>query len=347
VSLADDLVWLIDIASPTGHEDALRDAITDRLGAAGLPARQVGRSVVVGATSGKPVVSLYGHLDTVPTQGNLPARIEGDRVFGLGASDMKAGLAVMMALLEDPEVQGGPFDVIGVFYDGEEGPADGNGLEAVLDTVDDLGTSEIAVVMEPTDGELQLGCQGVLNARVEFHGRAAHSARPWLGENAISKAGAWLAAMHERQHRPVEVEGLQFNETYAVTMAEGGVANNVLPARFAINVNHRFPPDRTVAEAEARLLEVCAGADELTIVDRAPAASIPAGNPHLDRLRGLVDVVSAKTAWTDVARLTERGIPAVNYGPGEVALAHTVEESVAVGALDEAFEVMRRFLSSE
>jgi succinyl-diaminopimelate desuccinylase len=346
VSLAEDLVWLIDIASPTGYEETLRDAIAARLGAAGLPVQQVGRSVVVGAATGKPVVSLYGHLDTVPAQGNLPARIEGDRVFGLGASDMKAGLAVMVAVLEESEVQGGPFDVIGVFYDGEEGPADGNGLEAVLDAVDALRTSEFAIVMEPTDGELQLGCQGVLNARVEFHGRAAHSARPWLGENAISKGGAWLASMHERQHRPIEVEGLQFNETYAVTMAEGGVANNVLPAGFVLNVNHRFPPDRTMAEAEARLLEVCAGADEVTIVDRAPAAPIPVANAHLDRLRGLVDVVSAKTAWTDVARLTERGIPAVNYGPGEVALAHTVEESASVAAMGQVVQVMRELLTS-
>jgi succinyl-diaminopimelate desuccinylase len=347
VSLADDLVWLIDIASPTGHEEALRNAVAARLGATGLLVRQVGRSVVVGEASGKPVVSLYGHLDTVPAQGNLPARIEADRVFGLGASDMKAGLAVMVALLEDPGVQGGPFDVIGVFYDAEEGPADENGLEAVLDAVADLGTSEFAVVMEPTDGELQLGCQGVLNARVEFHGRAAHSARPWLGENAISKAGQWLARMHEAQHRPVEVEGLVFNETYAVTVAEGGVANNVLPSRFVVNLNHRFPPDRTVVEAEARLLEVCAGADEITIVDRAPAAPIPAGSPHLDRLQGLVDVVSAKTAWTDVARLTERGIPAVNYGPGEVAQAHTAGESASVPAMEKAFEVMKKLLTAK
>lgn len=346
MSLADDLVWLIDIASPTGKEEALRAAVADRLSANGLPTRSVGRSLVAGRVTGRPIVSLYGHLDTVPEQGNLPARHAGGRVFGLGASDMKGGLAVMVALLEDPQVLAGPFDVIGVFYDGEEGPAAGNGLERVLDQSPELAASEFGVVMEPTDGELQLGCQGVLNARVEFHGRAAHSARPWLGENAISKAGEWLAAMHVRQHRAVEVEGLSFNETYAVTMADGGVASNVLPARFVVNVNHRFPPDRTVAEATERLLEVCAGADEVSIVDSAPAAPIPAGNPHLDRLRSLVPVVSAKTAWTDVARLTERGIPAVNYGPGEVALAHTVEESVEVAAVEGAFEVMREFLGS-
>jgi succinyl-diaminopimelate desuccinylase len=345
VSLADDLVWLVDIPSPTGEEAALRDAVTKRLAASQVPARVVGRSVVLGEATGRPVISLYGHLDTVPAQGNLPARVEGDRVFGLGASDMKAGLAVMIALLEDPAVRSGPFDVIGVFYDGEEGPADGNGLERVLDEVPELLTSELAVVLEPTDGELQLGCQGVINARVEFAGRSAHSARPWLGENAITKAGPWLAAMDARQVREVSVGGLVFNETFAVTMAQGGIANNVIPSRFVVNLNHRFPPDRTMEEAERLVLDACAAADAVEIVDRAPAAPIPEANPHLDRLRTVVDVVSAKTAWTDVARLAERGVPAVNYGPGEVAQAHQEDESVSVTALERSLSILRELLS--
>jgi succinyl-diaminopimelate desuccinylase len=345
VSLADDLVWLVDIPSPTGGEAPLRDAIAGRLGDAGRPIRLIGRSLVVGEATGRPVMSLYGHLDTVPEQGNLPARVGDGRVHGLGASDMKGGLAVMLALLEDGEVRSGPFDVIGVFYDGEEGPAEGNGLERVLDEAPDLLASEMAVVLEPTDGELQLGCQGVVNARVEFHGRAAHSARPWLGDNAISKAGSWLTAMHERPVREVLVGGLAFNETFAVTTAEGGVANNVVPARFTLNLNHRFPPDRSMEEAERLVTEVCADADAVEIVDRAPAAAIPEGNPHLERLRGLVDTVAAKTAWTDVARLSARGIPAVNYGPGEVAQAHRADESAPIASLEQAFRVMRVFLT--
>ena len=342
MSLAADLVWLIDIPSVTGDEAALRDAVAARLGH--LRPRIIGNSVVVGVRSGRPLIALYGHLDTVPVQGNLPARVGEGRVHGLGACDMKSGLAVMVALLEDAAIGRGPFDLMGVFYDAEEGPAAGNGLERVLDETPDLGAAEFSVVMEPTDGELQLGCQGAINATVEFHGTAAHSARPWLGENAITRAGEWLAEMHRRSWRDVLVAGLTFKETFAVTTAAGGVARNVIPANFTLNVNHRFPPDRTMEQAEALVREVCRGADRVEIIDRAPAAPIPEGNPHLDRIKGLVDVVAAKTAWTDVARLTARGLAAVNYGPGEVALAHRTDESVAVAAMEGCFAVMRGFL---
>ncbi|HSM01392.1 MAG TPA: succinyl-diaminopimelate desuccinylase [Acidimicrobiia bacterium] len=343
MNLADELIRLIDIPSPTGSEEALRDAIAGRL--ARLEPRVVGKSVVVGMRTGRPLMSLYGHLDTVPEQGNLPGRIEGDRVVGLGASDMKGGLAVMIALLEDEAVARGPYDILGVFYDAEEGPADRNGLERVLDEVPDLLESEFAVVMEPTDGELQLGCQGTINARVEFHGISAHSARPWLGQNAITKAGRWMAEMHERGWRDVEVEDLIFKETFSVTLAEGGVAANMIPPKFVLNVNHRYPPDRTLAEAEAMVREICDAADSVEIVDRAMAAAIPEDNEHLERLRALAPKVAAKTAWTDVARLAARGVPAVNYGPGEVAQAHKQDESAPIGLLDRCFETMREFLA--
>jgi succinyl-diaminopimelate desuccinylase len=343
VSLVDDLVWLIDIPSPTGFEEGLRDAMAERLSQ--LEPRVIGNSLVVGRRTGRPLISLYGHIDTVPEQGNLPARVEGGRVHGLGASDMKGGLAVMVALLEDAALRDGPYDLLGVFYDAEEGPADGNGLERVLDEAPDLLESELAVVMEPTDGELQLGCQGTINARVEFHGVSAHSARPWLGENAITKAGRWMSGMHERGWRDIDVAGMTFKETFAVTLAEGGVAPNVIPARFVLNLNHRYPPDRSVEEAEAMVREVCSDADSVEIVDRAMAAPIPKDSPHLDRLRALVPKVSAKTAWTDVARLAARGVPAVNYGPGEVAQAHKQDESAPIGALEDCLRVMREFLA--
>lgn len=342
MTLADDLAWLVDIPSPTGDEEALRDALGERLG--GHSSRAVGSSLVAGWRTGKPLIVLYGHLDTVPEQGNLPARVEGGRVHGLGASDMKAGLAVMVALLEDATVEAGPHDLMAVFYDGEEGPYEGNGLDAVLDAVPELGEAVLSIVMEPTDGELQLGCQGTMNARVEFRGTAAHSARPWLGVNAITRAGEWLAEMDGIGWSDVEVAGLVFKETFAVTTAAGGIARNVIPASFEVTVNHRFPPDRTLAEAEARLREVCAAADRVEIVDAAPAAPIPGGNPHLERLRGLVGVVTAKTAWTDVARLAARGLDAVNYGPGEVARAHRADESASIGAMERSLAVLKEFL---
>jgi succinyl-diaminopimelate desuccinylase len=234
-----------------------------------------------------------------------------------------------------------------VFYDKEEGPAHENGLEDVLDAVPWLGVAEFAVVLEPTDLQLELGCQGAMNATVSFDGVAAHSARPWLGENAISKAVPWLADLAAMEPAEVLVKGLRFLETFNVTMARGGVARNVIPGRFDLNLNYRFPPDRTLEQAEARLREVASAADEVEIVDRAPPAPIPEGNPHLDRLAAVSGAVrNGKQAWTDVARLAARGIPAVNYGPGETAEAHRATESVAAGSLDTAFEALRRFLTS-
>ncbi len=345
MSLVDDLCWLIDIPSETGNEAELRGAIADRLGPE-CDVDVVGGSLVAGRDRGRPRIDLYGHLDTVPRNGNLPSRRDAERVHGLGASDMKAGLALMVAALESEAVTAGPYDVFGVFYDREEGPADENGLEIVLEQVPHLMTAELALVLEPTDNELHLGCQGTINATVGFRGEAAHSARPWLGVNAITKSGTWLEQMHRLEALPVEVAGLAFNETFAVTTAAGGGARNVVPDGFAVNVNHRYPPGRSVDEAIARLREVCGSADEFEVVDVAPAGAIPEGNRHVERLEAAgVSGVAAKTAWTDVARLSERGVDAVNFGPGEVELAHRADESVSIAALDTGWRVLERFLT--
>ncbi len=345
MSLVDDLCWLVDVPSVTGDERALRDAIAGRLSGV-VEVEIVGESLVAGRRTGKPRIDLYGHLDTVPENGNLPARIEAGRVHGLGTTDMKSGLALMLAALESPVIAAGPYDVFGIFYDREEGPADENGLEAVLDTASHLVDAELALVMEPTDNELQLGCQGTINATVTFEGEAAHSARPWLGENAVTKAGEWLAEMHLREARDVVVEGLTFRETFVVTTASGGLARNVVPSSFSLNVNHRYPPDRSSDEAEEILAGVCVAADRFEIVDSAPAASIPDENRHVERLKASgVAAVTAKTAWTDVARLAQRGIPAVNFGPGEVALAHRADESVSIEALEEGWAILERFFT--
>jgi len=350
VSLADDLVWLIGIPSPTGEEEALCNAVARRLslrfGADGM--LRVGNSLVVGRSGPGVPITLYGHLDTVPAQGNATPEVREGRVLGLGASDMKSGLAVMLALLEDEEVAAGPCCLSAVFYDKEEGPAHENGLEEVLDSVGWLSEAALAVVLEPTDLELQPGCQGALNARVTFLGEAAHSSRPWLGTNAITRAGDWLAAMHRREPAPVTLEGLEFREVMSVTTAHGGIATNVVPARFDLNLNYRFPPNLTLEEAEVRLRQAAAPADEVEVFDRAPGALVPAGNPHLERLARVTGARrSGKQGWTDVARLSARGIPAVNYGPGEVALCHRADESVEIVALEAAFAALKRFLTKE
>ena len=346
MSLAETLVELINIPSVIGNEEEITTAIEFRL-AAVRPVRRLADALVVGEPTGKPIIALYGHTDTVPEQDNGTASISGERICGLGASDMKAGLAVMVHLLEAREIVAGPYDVVGIFYDKEEGPSADNGLEDVLDAVPWLADAAFSIVLEPTDLNLELGCNGAMNADIVFNGHAAHSARPWLGENAVTKAGAWLAGMHDRRPEPVEIAGLEYLEVFSVTKASGGIANNVLPARFTINLNYRFPPIYSIDEAEVRLRDVAAAADEITITDRAAAGMIPEGNPHLDRLEGLVGgAKTAKQGWTDVARLTGRGIPAVNYGPGEVAQAHQVTESVPIENLGAVFDVLHEFLTT-
>lgn len=343
MSLADTLAWLIDIPSVTGDEAALTAAVAGRLGER-VPVAAVARSIVAGEPGARPLVVLYGHTDTVPVQGNLPHRMSDDRIHGLGASDMKAGLAVMVHLME---ARAGDYDLAAVFYDGEEGPAAGNGLEGVLDAVPWLGDAVLSVILEPTDLRVEMGCNGVLNADVVFTGHAAHSARPWLGENAITKAGRWLAEMHERLPQSFEVGGLEFREVFSVTTASGGIAHNVIPAAFTVNLNHRFPPVFDLAEAEDRLRSVTTAADRVVIRDRAPAAGVAADNDHVRRLVAAAGGdVGPKQGWTDVARLTARGIPALNYGPGEVAQAHQRTESVPIANLDRAYDVLAGFLGA-
>ena len=342
------LADLVETSSVTGNEGRICTAIAERMMRSwqldGVV--RVGNSLVVGARTGRPLITLYGHIDTVPEQGNGAVRIEGNAMYGLGTSDMKAGLAVMIHLLEDDGVRSGPFDVIGVFYDKEEGPADDNGLEEVLDRVDWLAGAQLSIVMEPTDLQLEMGCNGALNADIIFRGKSAHSARPWLGENAVTKAGAWLADLHARDPELVVIDGLEYREVFSVTRAQGGIANNIIPPEFSINLNHRFPPIYDLDAAEARLRAVAAPADEVIVRDRAAAGTVPEGNELVAELEQVTGAGrAAKQGWTDVARLTNRGIPAVNYGPGEVAQAHQVGESVALANVDAALEALTRFLT--
>lgn len=350
MSLIDTLIWLVDIPSVTGEEGPLCEALAGRLGGVYPDGdiRRSGNSLVAGPRTGRPLVLLVGHIDTVPAQGQGPARMEAGRLWGLGASDMKAGVAVMVHLLEDPAVRNGPYDVVGVFYDAEEGAFEQNGLGPVLRTFPWLESAGFAVVMEPTDLELQLGCQGVVNAAVRFEGKAAHSARPWLGENAVTKAGNWLAGLHGRDPDACEVGGLTFYEVFSVTRAGGGVANNVIPASFELNLNYRFAPHRSRDGALSRLAEVTEGADSVEVKEFVNGAPVPEGNPYLDRLVRISEApVTPKQAWTDVARLAAHGIPAVNYGPGETAQAHQAGESVPAANLTDAHNTLLSFLTAE
>ncbi len=337
--MTETLAWLVDIPSETGNETRIRDAIQARLGH--LACTAVASSLVVGEPSSQSVL-LVGHLDTVPLQGHVGARIDGDRLHGLGATDMKAGLAVMIHLLEDL----GTDTAVGLFYAGEEGPLAGNQLVPVLDAVPALLGARAAVVMEPTDRAVEVGCQGVVNARVVFEGRAAHSARPWLGVNAVTRAGRFLARMDLLEPEAREVAGLEFKEVVSVTRAAGGVANNIIPAMFDLNVNYRFAPDRTTEDAVARLSVLCADADGFEVSDTSPAAYPQADHPVFVALAAAADAsVAPKQGWTDVARLAERGMPAVNFGPGETGLAHKPGESVRISDLGWAYDSLASVLT--
>ncbi len=332
--LVDTLTWLVGIPSVTGEERAIRDAIADRL--TGVPKQAIADSLVAGEPR-EGAVLLAGHLDTVPLQGESGAMASDDRVHGLGATDMKGGLAVMIHLIEKL----GPDRVVCVFYAGEEGPLPGNQLAMVLDQAPWLRSSSAGIVMEPTDRRIEAGCQGVVNADVVFTGEAAHSSRPWLGENAVTKAGEFLAGMHARQPELHVVEGLEFREVLSVTRALGGVANNVVPARFTMNVNYRFAPDRTPEAAVDRLREICSPADEIEVTDLAPAGSVDLSHPLFGALiEATGSPVSGKQGWTDVAQLTRAGIPAINFGPGEPALAHKPGESVRIDDLHWAHDAL-------
>ncbi|MEN8041540.1 MAG: succinyl-diaminopimelate desuccinylase [Actinomycetota bacterium] len=346
MTLLDTLIEVINIPSVIGNEEELCSWIEGRYEGR-YPSQRIGKSVIIGARpeSGAFTV-LYGHTDTVPEQGDPKARIEGERLIGLGASDMKGGLAVMIELLDNGigESNG---SLVCVFYDEEEGPAVNNGLEAVLDAAPWLIDAEISIVLEPTDLNLELGCNGTLNANVIFKGSTAHSARPWLGENAVTKAGEWLAAMDAREPELVDIGGLEYREVFSVTRASGGIANNIIPGEFTINLNHRFPPIYSIEEAEARLHDVASDADEVVITDRAPSGKIDLDSEAVQRLDDLIGRGrTAKQGWTDVARLTSRGAVAINYGPGEVAQAHQVNESVPIENLDTVYGVLSEFLTA-
>lgn len=331
--------WLVDIPSPTGEEAAIRDAISARL--AHLSQTRIDDSLVVGEMSPGAVV-LAGHLDTVPLQGANGSHISEGRVHGLGATDMKSGLAVMIHLVETLDADG----IVGVFYAGEEGPMSGNQLGPILKQLPVLTEATAAIVLEPTNRELQAGCNGAINATVSFLGEPAHSARPWLGVNAVTRAGGFLQMMDSLKPQSHNIDGLEFFEVMSVTRAVGGVANNVIPGRFDLNVNYRFAPDRSTDEATEELARVCADADVVAITDAAPAALPDVSHGLFSALaRAGSAKVTPKQGWTDVAQFASHGVPAVNFGPGEADLAHKPGESVRIDDLawahDALLEVLR------
>ena len=327
--LAARTLELVDIPSESRSEAALAEHVRGL-----IDVEDLGDDCLLARPEGARAL-LAGHLDTVPEQGNLPGRRDDDAVHGLGASDMKAGLAVAIEL-----VRAG-LPVAALFFPREELPFEETALTPLLEREPSLREFEIAIVMEPTDCEIHAGCLGNLNARWTFTGTAGHSARPWLADNAIEKAAAGIAALPEP--RPVDFDGLEFVEVATVTKIAGGVAMNVVPDHVEAWLNFRYAAG---TDGPARLAEICAGHGELEIVGHAPAGAVCSDHPQVQRLIEAGSLaVAPKQAWTPVAELTAAGVPAVNFGPGVPAEAHTRTERVPIANLLRAYRVLEAWLA--
>ncbi len=347
-------VELCRIASVTGAEAACAERVEAILRDTPLAVQRVGESVLARTVSrpGRPLVLLVGHTDTVPPKpGDRGVRVEGDRIYGLGASDMKGGLAVMLELaLAVGDGRDLAVDLGFVFYDKEEGPWAESGLGPVLTSVPWLKRAALAFCLEPSDNVVQVGCLGTLHATVTFVGKAAHSARPWQGTNAIHAAAPLLAALGALAPVDVDCAGHRFREVLSATLATGGATRNVIPERFSLNLNFRFAPGRSDDDAVAAVRRFCADAcpahpPEVEIVEVAPSGRVVLDNPLLARfLAENGNAVTAKQAWTDVARLSQAGIDAVNLGPGLSAQAHQADEYASAALLAEGYRQFARFV---
>jgi succinyl-diaminopimelate desuccinylase len=293
-----------------------------------------------------PMVALAGHVDTVPAAGAVPAAREGDEITGRGAADMKGGLAVMEAVAAAVAAPGftSDIDLALLFFGREELPIGRSALLPLFDRCAEAREIDLAIVMEPTANAIEVGCLGNLNARVVFRGAAAHSARPWLGRNAIHEAVRAFAGIAAGAPVDVTVDGLTYREVIGVTTIEGGVAGNVVPDRVDAHVNYRYAPGVRAQEAEARLERMLPGA-EIEILGNAPPGPVVVRDPLVERLRaaGTLDV-RPKQAWTPVAEFATAGVDAVNLGPGDPGYAHRDDERVSVAALVRSYEVLTAFL---
>jgi succinyl-diaminopimelate desuccinylase len=329
--LAARTLQLVDVPSESRFEAAAVELVRGLM--PGEPRFDDGEVLLYGDG---PVV-LAGHLDTIPAQGNIPGRIEDGSVHGLGASDMKAGVAVMLELAR----AGVPGRYL--FFTREEVPVTESPLPALFES-GLVADAALAVVLEPTDCILHAGCLGNIQARVTFHGESAHSARPWTGVNAIHELVRGLHGLAGLEPFDVELDGLTYREVVSAVRVEGGIAANVVPASASVELNYRYAPGRTREDAE-RQLRSLVPVGELEILSNSPSAPPALTNPLVARLRELVPDVAPKQAWTPVAQFAEQGIDAINYGPGLTRYAHRQDEQVPVENLDRAFETLRAFLA--
>lgn len=338
--LAARTLEIVDVPSVSRDEAALHAHLLGLLRAGGVAARDAGDTAIVAELPGPadaPVVVLAGHYDTVPVQGNLPGRRDGEAVHGCGASDMKAAVALMCEIALAAAAGDAPTTarVRICLFGREELPFDETALSPLLAREPALTEADVALVMEPTDNAVHAGCLGNLNATWTFHGRAGHSARPWDADNAIVRAAHGIAALAGAAPPEAHViDGLEFTEVVSVTQISGGVARNVIPDEVVCGVNARYAPDRSAADAEERLRALCAVEGSTLAIDaNAPSGAVAVGHPLVRRLIETGVDVAPKQAWTPVAEFALAGVPAVNFGPGAPRWAHQRAERVEVAAL--------------
>lgn len=336
---------LVDIPSVSGEEGPLADAIEAALRSLPhLTVHRDGHAIVARTMLGRAErVVLAGHLDTVPVAGNLPSRTEGSRLYGCGTTDMKSGVAVQLRLAAG--VPAPARDVTYVFYDCEEVEVERNGLLRLSRHSPELLAGDFAVLMEPSSAEIEGGCQGTLRAEVTAAGQRAHTARSWMGRNAIHEAGAILDVLRGYTPRQPDVDGLRYHEGLNAVAIRGGVAGNVVPDECVVTVNYRFAPDRDGEQAAEFVRSLFSGWD-VRVLDVAEGARPGLGHPAAAAFVAAVGgTPRAKLGWTDVARFDELGIPAVNYGPGDPQLAHTRDEYVELADIADCEQRMRRWLT--
>jgi succinyl-diaminopimelate desuccinylase len=336
---------LVDIPSVSGEEGELAAAVEAALRdqAGHLEVARSGNAVLARTSLGRPSrVVLAGHIDTVPVNGNLPGRRDGEFLHGLGACDMKGGDAVMLHVAAT--VVAPRHDLTFVFYDCEEVEAERNGLGRIEREAPEWLGGDLAIVCEPSNAVVEAGCQGTMRVELRTTGARAHTARAWMGRNAIHALGDALALLAAYQPRVVDIDGCTYREGLQAVRVEGGVSGNVVPDAAVLAVNHRFAPDRSAADAEAHLREVFDGYD-LVVTDVAAGAPPGLSAPAAAELVGAAGGEPvAKLGWTDVARFAALGMPAVNFGPGDPTLAHTQQERVPVEQIGRCAQVLRRFL---
>ncbi len=340
---------LVDIPSESRDESRIADEVEDALReqAPGFEIVRSGNAVLARTRRGRPSrVLLAGHLDTVPAAGNLPSRRDGANLYGCGTSDMKSGDAVFLHLAAT--VAEPAHDLTLVFYDCEEIEAAANGLGRIERDLPDWLAADVAILGEPTGGLIEAGCQGTLRVLIRATGTRAHSARSWLGDNAIHKLAAVLDRLSAYHAREVDIDGCVYREGLSAVKVDGGVAGNVIPDAASVTVNFRFAPDRSPQQALVHVQEVFDGLHVTIAQTDAAAGALPGlGQPAAAQLVAAAGGrVRAKYGWTDVSRFAALGIPALNYGPGDPNLAHTVDEHVEVAAITAVTETLRAYLTA-